>query len=197
MQQPGPDGGARTVSYRAAGVVLLVAHLLFVGWYALRPLDVPWVSAPNTTPFATVRADLSLGFPGAVRPLAAGLGLLAPLGVLLPLAGGRVAVSAFASLCRSTLAGGVLAMLLEIAQTGVPGQRVDIDSVLLAIVGTAAAHLLVVPAVRRRARNRRGTPSEVSPPLRPGEENPEFSPGCPGGISQGSTPRLPRVGTAP
>ncbi|MEU6443247.1 VanZ family protein [Streptomyces sp. NPDC047046] len=197
MEQPGPDGGARTAHYRAAGVVLLVAHLMFVGWYALRPLDVPWVSAPNTTPFATVRADLALGFPGAVRPLAAGLGLLAPLGVLLPLVGGRVAVSAFASLCRTTLAAGVLAMLLEIAQTGVPGQTVDIDSVLLAIAGTATAHLLVVPAVRRRTRNRRGTPSAVPPPLRPEEEIPEYSQGCPGGLSQGSTPRIPRVGTAP
>ncbi|EFG65237.1 VanZ family protein [Streptomyces sp. SPB074] len=197
MQQPGPDGGARTIHYRAAGVVLLVAHLLFVGWYALRPLDVPWVSAPNTTPFATVRADLALGFPGAVRPLAAGLGLLAPLGVLLPLVGGRVEVSAFASLCRSTLAGGVLAMLLEIAQTGVPGQTVDIDSVLLALVGTATAHLLVVPALRRRARNRRGSPSGVRLRLHPEGENPEPSQGGPGGVSPGSTPRIPRVGTAP
>ncbi|WP_030998871.1 VanZ family protein [Streptomyces sp. NRRL F-5630] len=197
MQQPGPDGGARTVSYRAAGVVLLVAHLLFVGWYVLRPLDVPWVSAPNTTPFATVRADLALGFPGAVRPLAAGLGLFAPLGVLLPLVGGRVEVSAFASLCRTTLASGVLAMLLEIAQTGVPGQRVDIDSVVLALVGTATAHLLVVPAVRRRARNRHGAPSGAFRPLRPEEENPSYSPGSPGESSQGPTPRIPRVGTAP
>ncbi|WP_431034011.1 VanZ family protein [Streptomyces sp. P6-2-1] len=197
MQQPGPDGGARTVRYRAAGVVLLLGHLLFVGWYTLRPLDVPWVSAPNTTPFATVRADLALGFPGAVRPLATGLGLLAPLGVLLPLAGGRVEVSAFASLCRTTLAGGVLAMLLEIAQTGVPGQRVDIDSVVFALVGTATAHLLVVPAVRRRARLRRAAPSPVPLPLRPEEENPETPQGCPGGVSQGSTPRITRVGTAP
>lgn len=83
----GSDGTA-VIRFRAAGVSLLLAHLLLVGWLTLRPLDVPWMGASNLRPFAGIRADLSLGPVEAARRIGEGLLLLAPLGVLLPMAGG-------------------------------------------------------------------------------------------------------------
>lgn len=93
VQRQGSDGGSAVTRVRVAGGVLLVAHLALVAWITLRPLDVPWVSAANLRPFAGLRADLALGPEVAARRIAAGLGLLAPLGVLLPMAGGRLVVS--------------------------------------------------------------------------------------------------------
>ena len=89
VQRQGSIGGSAAIRFRAAGGVLLVAHLAFVAWFTLRPLDVPWVSAANLRP---VRGD-----PGrsgarpeaAARRIGEGLLLLAPLGVLLPMAHGR------------------------------------------------------------------------------------------------------------
>lgn len=183
MQRQSHDGGPRPVRYRATGAILLVVHLLFVGWFSLRSLDVPWVSAANLTPFAGIRADLSLSAPQAARRIGAGLGLLAPLGVLLPLADGRLRVSRLGSLVRTTTAGALFALVLELLQTGVPGQVVDVDSVLLSAAGVALAHVLVVPAARARLR-RRG--ERVRSALPRPEEFP-----------QGATPTIPRVGIAP
>lgn len=80
--------GQTVIHFRAVGVTLLVAHLLFVGWLTLRPLDVPWITAANFEPLAGIRADLALGPAEAARRIGGALLLLAPLGVLLPMAGG-------------------------------------------------------------------------------------------------------------
>nr|WP_223182979.1 MULTISPECIES: VanZ family protein [unclassified Streptomyces] len=143
---------------RVTGFFLLVAHLLLVAWVGLRPRDVAWVTAPNTVPLAGLRADLALGGAAAARLIAEGLLLLAPLGVLLPMADGRLDVSGWGSLLRTTAAGALVSLALELLQTAVPGQVVDVDSVLLNTAGVALAHLLFVPAgrvlLRRRSRAR-------------------------------------------
>jgi glycopeptide antibiotics resistance protein len=162
------------------GGVLLVAHLAFVAWCALRPLDVPWVMPANLHPFAGIRADLALGRAEAVRRIGAELALLAPLGVLIPMAHGRVDASPLGSLVRTVAAGTLLSLGIELLQTGVPGQVTDVDSLLLNAVGVALAHLALVPAGRTWLR-RRGGHAERRP------EEP----------SQGRTPTIPRVGIAP
>ncbi|MFD5771265.1 VanZ family protein [Streptomyces sp. NPDC127049] len=190
MQRQGSGGNAAVV-VRVTGFVLLVAHLLLVAWVGLLPRDVAWVTAPNTVPLAGLRADLALGPAEAARLIAEGLLLLAPLGILLPMCEGRLDVSPWASLARTTAAGALVSLALELLQTAVPGQVVDVDSVLLNTLGVALAHLLVVPAVRARLRRRR----EPSGGGRRG--------GGRGGsqgrvvigneTDQGLTPRIPRV----
>ncbi|MFJ4710995.1 VanZ family protein [Streptomyces sp. NPDC088785] len=180
MQRHRPGGHAAAVRIRTAGFALLAAHLLLVAWIMLRPLDVPWVSAANLHPLAGIRADLALGWREGAARIGGGLVLLAPLGFLLPLAGGRVHVSVWGSLVRTVAAGALISLGIELLQTGVPGQVVDIDSVLLNTVGVAVAHLVVVPVLR--ARLRRGT--EGAPLL---VEEP----------AQGRTPTITRVGIAP
>lgn len=183
--------GPAVIRFRAAGLTLLLAHLLFVGWLTLRPLDVPWMTAANFQPFAGIRADLALGTAEAVRRIGEGLLLLAPLGILLPMAGGRLLVSPWASLARTVAAGALLSMAIELAQTGVPGQVVDVDSLLLNTAGVALAHLLVVPLSRSRLRrgNRAGAGdlSRIGSGARPSW----------GETPQGSTPTITRVGIAP
>ncbi|WP_406392616.1 VanZ family protein [Streptomyces sp. NBC_00887] len=182
--------GSAVIRFRAAGVLLLLAHLLFVGWLTLRPLDVPWVTAANLQPFAGIRADLAFGPVEAARRIGEGLLLLAPLGVLLPMAGGRLLVSPWASLARTVAAGALISMAIELGQTGVPGQVVDVDSMLLNTVGVALAHLLVVPV--SRARLRRGNRAGAGDLARLRGEA-RFRSEAP----QGSTPTISRVGIAP
>ncbi|WP_053914616.1 VanZ family protein [Streptomyces sp. SCSIO 75703] len=183
MQREGSIGGRAAIRIRATGSVLLVAHLVLVAWFTLRPLDVPWVAPPNLRPLAGVRADLALGWPAAVRSLGGSLLLLAPLGVLLPVVNGRLAVSPLASLLRTTAAAALLSLGIELLQTGVPGQVVDVDSLWLNTLGVALAHLAVVPAGRARLRRRveRERPADL----------PRDEP------LQGRTPTIPRVGIAP
>ncbi len=176
-------GGLAAIRFRAAGALLLVAHLAFVGWITLRPLDVPWVTAANLQPFAGIKADLALGPRAAAHRIGEGLGLLAPLGFLLPLAAGRLHASKLGSFLRTVAAGAMLSLGIELLQTAVPGQVVDIDSLLLNTAGVAIAHLAVVPAARSRIRRWKGEPREL--PL-PRDE-----------ASQGPTPTIPRVGIAP
>ncbi|MGW1880957.1 VanZ family protein [Streptomyces sp. NPDC001970] len=188
MQRQG-SGGSAAIRFRVAGVVLLLAHLALVGWLTLRPLDVMWVTAANLEPLAGIKADLALGPVQAARRIGEGLLLLAPLGVLLPMAGGRLVVSPWASLARTVAAGALLSLGIELLQTGVPGQVVDVDSLLLNTAGVALAHLAVVPAGRARLRRRRrrqsaGPRKQRGPLLR--EDT-----------SQGPTPTIPRVGIAP
>ncbi|MFI9628726.1 VanZ family protein [Streptomyces sp. NPDC052042] len=172
------------IRFRAAGILLLLAHLLFVGWLTLRPLDVPWMTASNLQPLAGIRADLALGPVEATRRIGGELLLLAPLGVLLPMAGGRLFVSPWASMARTVAAAALISLGIALAQTGVPGQRVDVDSLLLNTVGVALAHLLVVPMCRARLRRRKRR--RTGPAPRPADEK-----------AQGSTPTIPRVGIAP
>ncbi|MGW2995993.1 VanZ family protein, partial [Streptomyces sp. NPDC001193] len=118
---------------RLLGGGLLIAHLLLVGWLTLRPLDVPWAAAANLTPLEGIRADLSYGPLEAARRIGEALALLAPLGVLLPLANGNLAPSplaAWSSLGRTAAAGVLVSLLIEMLQSSVPGQVVDVDSVL-------------------------------------------------------------------
>ncbi|KAA0935411.1 MULTISPECIES: VanZ family protein [Streptomyces] len=188
MQRQGSDGGSAVIRVRAAGGLLLVAHLALVAWITLRPLDVPWVSAANLRPFAGIRADLAMGPEAAARALGKGLLLLAPLGVLLPLVGGRLFVSPLLSLLRTVAAGALLSLGIELLQTGVPGQVVDVDSLLLNTVGVALAHLACVPAARGALRRRAETRDRAAA-LR-GREAAEEA-------AQGLTPTIPRVGIAP
>ncbi|MEV8534937.1 VanZ family protein [Streptomyces sp. NPDC051211] len=181
-------GGSAAIDHRlrVLGGVLLATHLLLVGWLTLRPLDVPWAAAPNLTPLAGIRVDLAYGPLEAARRIGCALALLAPLGVLLPLVSGRLAPSplaAWSSLARTTAAGTLVSLVIELLQTAVPGQVVDVDSVLLNTAGVALAHLAVVPALRarlRRARVARDTAVKMEAPG-----------------SQGRTPRIPRVGLDP
>jgi glycopeptide antibiotics resistance protein len=183
VQRQGSNGGSAAIRVRVAGGVLLVAHLALVAWITLRPLDVPWVRPANLHPFADIRADLALGWPEAARRIGKGLALLAPLGVLLPMAGGRLDVSPLASLARTVAAGSLISLGIELLQTGVPGQVVDIDAILLGTAGVTLAHLLVVPAARHRLRRRAEHRRRAA--LRREEPSP------------GRTPTIPRVGMAP
>ncbi|MEU3063179.1 VanZ family protein [Streptomyces subrutilus] len=171
------DTAATAIRFRLrlASGAALAAHLLLVGWLTLRPLDVPWAAAANLSPLAGIRADLAAGPLEAARRIGEGLALLAPLGVLLPLAGGRLApsrLSAWSSLARTAAAGALVSVCIEMLQTAVPGQVVDVDSVLLNTVGVLLAHLAVVPVLRARLRRSRAA--------------------C-----QGATPRITRVGLGP
>ncbi|MFC8171796.1 MULTISPECIES: VanZ family protein [unclassified Streptomyces] len=150
------SGGSAAVVVRATGFVLLLAHLLLVAWVSLRPRDVAWVTAPNTIPLDGLRADLALGSAEAARLIGEGLLLLAPLGVLLPMADGRLDVPGWASLARTAAAGALVSLAVELLQTAVPGQVVDVDSVLLNTAGVVLAHLLLVPAGRSLLRRRSG-----------------------------------------
>ncbi|MFE7167457.1 VanZ family protein [Streptomyces sp. NPDC057616] len=183
MQRQGSIGGSAAIRIRVTGVVLLVAHLAFVAWLTLRPLEVPWVTPPNLRPFAGIRADLALGGPVAARRIGAGLALLAPLGVLLPAAHGRLRVSPFASFVRTVAAGALVSLGILLLQTGVPGRVPDVDALLLNTVGVAVAHLAVVPAARAWLR-RRSQPGDRAAVRQ--EE-----------AAQGRTPTFPRVGIAP
>ncbi|MER5810370.1 VanZ family protein [Streptomyces sp. NPDC002033] len=150
---------------------LLAAHLVLVGWLTLRPLDVPWAAAANLDLLEGIRADLSYGPLEAAHRIGDGLALLAPLGALLPLAGGRLALTplaAWASLARTAAAAVLISLSIEMLQTAVPGQVVDVDSLLLNTLGVVLVHLAVVPALRARVRRSREP--------------------------QGSTPRITRVG---
>ncbi|MYS12605.1 VanZ family protein [Streptomyces sp. SID4982] len=160
MQRQGSIGGSAANRIRVTGAILLVAHLALVAWLTLRPLDVPWVRPANLRPLAGLRADLALGWPQAGLRIGEGLALLAPLGVLLPMADGRLTVSPLASLLRTVAAGALISLGIALMQTGVPGRVVDVDVLLLNTAGVLLAHLTVVPAgrawLRRRIRSTAG-----------------------------------------
>ncbi|GAA3048283.1 hypothetical protein GCM10020000_30660 [Streptomyces olivoverticillatus] len=89
----------------------------------------------------------------------------APLGVLLPWAGGRIAVSPLGSLTRTVFTCAMLSLALQVVQSGVAGQVLDVDGLLLNLSGVTLAHLAVVPAIRARLRRRSdGGPYPAPPP---------------------------------
>ncbi|MFF8288183.1 VanZ family protein [Streptomyces sp. NPDC016309] len=200
VQRLGTDGSA-VIRFRAAGLILLIAHLVLVAWLTLRPRDVMWVTAANLEPLAGIKADLALGPAEAARRIGAGLLLLAPLGVLLPMAGGRLAVSPWASLARTVVAGALVSLGIELLQTAVPGRVVDVDALLLNTTGVALAHLAVVPAWRGRLRRRDRGPGRDGGPRAAGGGGRGRGRRGMGllreDVSQGATPRIPRVGVAP
>ncbi|MFD6322658.1 VanZ family protein [Streptomyces sp. NPDC058442] len=183
MQRQGPVGVTAASRVRVTGGLLLAAYLVFVAWCTLRPLNVPWVTPTNLRLFDGIRADFALGWGAGARRVGEGLALLAPLGVLLPMAGGRLAVSPLGSLVRTMAAAALLSLGIEMLQTAVPGRVVDVDALLLNTVGAALAHVAVVPAgrawLRRRAVHRAGGGTLREEP------------------AQGRTPTIPRVGIAP
>ncbi|MEU4254840.1 VanZ family protein [Streptomyces fradiae] len=194
------------IRYRVAGLALLFVHLLLVGWLTLRPLDVMWVTAANLEPLAGIKADLALGPAEAARRIGEGLVLLAPLGVLLPLADARLDVARWASLLRTVAAGALVSLGIELLQTAVPGRVVDVDAVLLNTAGVALAHVAVVPAWRARLRRRLDAApggGVAGPRAGAGAEPASGRRRRRGGAlrredaPQGATPRIPRVGIAP
>lgn len=172
---------------RAVGLLLAAAYLTFVGWLVLRPHYLPWVAAPNLQPLATIRADLALPGLAGVRRLGLGLGLLAPLGVLLPMAGARLYVSGFVSFLRTVFAALMVSLVIEFVQTVVPGQIFDVDALLLNTAGVVVTYLAVVPAGRRVLRRRYLDQGRCA-----ADRAAEEAQGC-----QGPTPRISRVGMAP
>ncbi|MYR60090.1 VanZ family protein [Streptomyces sp. SID625] len=183
MQLEGSACGSAAFRVRVAGSVLLAAHLALVAWLMLRPLDVPWVMPANLRPLTTIRADLALGGALAVRRIGEGLVLLAPLGVLLPMAHGRIDSRPLPSGLRTTAAGALVSVGIALLQSGVPGRVVDVDTMLLNTAGVALVYGAVVPAFRARLRRRTGRPLRRTVPA---EET-----------AQGRTPTIPRVGIAP
>ena len=160
-REPGPPGDDPSDVHRGArllGLLLIGLQLAVVVWLASRPISAAWMTDTNLTPFATVRSELAVGTAHAYQELARGLLLLAPLGVLLPLAGGRLETAALPSFLRTVFAGLLIATGVELFQSSLTSHLLDVDDVLLAGIGVAGSHLLVVPAaralLRRRGRNR-------------------------------------------
>lgn len=208
MQRLGSGGPTAAPRIRVVGLLLLAAHLVLVGWMTLRPLSVPWVAPSNLHPLATIRADLAHGPRAALEGIGGGLLLLAPFGVLLPLATGRLHRPLPGTCARTVFAGAMVSALISLVQTAVPGQVVDVDSVLLNSAGIALAAVLVFPLLRRwLLRHDRGNPAG---PARPAHPKRAARVVRAGGASpararvplrdeagQGSPPRATRVGMAP
>ncbi|WP_369203728.1 VanZ family protein [Streptomyces sp. PU-14G] len=204
MQRLGSGGLTSASRIRAAGFLLLAVHLCLVGWLMLRPLSVPWMAPANLHPLATIRAALADGPRAALAGLGPALLLLAPFGVLLPLATGRLHRRLPGTVARTTFAGAMLSVGLTLVRTGVPGQVVDVDSVLLNTAGVALAAGCVFPLVRRGLRPRDGRRGGSRLPdggQRSGAAGRQTQAGT--GVrlreetSQGTPPRATRVGMAP
>ncbi|QMU72619.1 VanZ family protein [Streptacidiphilus sp. P02-A3a] len=154
-----PDEGHQVhQGARRLALLLMALQLAAVVWLAFRPISAAWMTDTNLTPFATVRSELSVGTAHAYLELARGLLLPAPLGLLLPLAGGRLDAPALPSFLRTVFASLLLATGIELFQSTLTSHLLDVDDVLLAGIGVALTHLLLVPAsraaLRRRGRNR-------------------------------------------
>ncbi|MQS12573.1 VanZ family protein [Streptomyces kaniharaensis] len=135
-------------SLRQVGVAGLAVHLTLVLWLVLRPLPVAWVYDANLTPLASLRSS-------TVWQVVGELLLLAPLGVLLPLAGGRLRARWLPSFLRTTGASALLATGLEFLSSWTPGHVLNVDHILFAVIGVAVAHIAFVPAMRALLRDRR------------------------------------------
>lgn len=198
VQRLGRGGGtaASAPRIRVAGFVLLIAYLAVVGWVTLRPLSVPWVPPANLQPFATIRSDLDEASSDALAGLARGLALLAPLGVLLPLASWHPARPLAVTCARTVPAGALISSAILLLQSGVPGHSVNIDAVVLNTAGVTLACLLVFPLVRAWLRRRYG-------PVLPWGGGYDQGTGPHGPlpladeVPAGTPPRAARVGIAP
>ncbi|MFD4654882.1 VanZ family protein [Kitasatospora sp. NPDC058444] len=133
---------------RLAGLAGLTGHLALVLWLVLRPLPVAWVYDANLTPLASLRSSSGWQVVGELL-------LLAPLGVLLPLAGGRLRAPWLPSFLRTTGVSALLATALEFLSSWAPGHVLNVDHILLAVAGVAVAHLALVPGLRHLLRDRR------------------------------------------
>ncbi|MFF4381970.1 VanZ family protein [Kitasatospora sp. NPDC001547] len=133
---------------RLAGLAGLTGHLALVLWLVLRPLPVAWVYDANLTPLASLRSSSAWQVLGELL-------LLAPLGVLLPLAGGRLRAPWLPSFLRTTGVSALLATALEFLSSWAPGHVLNVDHILFAAAGVAVAHLALVPGLRLLLRDRR------------------------------------------
>ncbi|MCG6496449.1 VanZ family protein [Kitasatospora sp. A2-31] len=147
--------------FRLAGLFALTVHLALAGWLVLRPLPVAWVYDANLTPLASLRFTTAWQVLGELL-------LLAPLGVLLPLAGGRLHARWFPSFLRTTGASALLATALEFLASWTPGHVLDVDRILFAVIGAAGTHLAIVPVSRSLLQHsaRRPRPARPEPPAR-------------------------------
>ncbi|NJQ00619.1 VanZ family protein [Streptomyces zingiberis] len=192
MQHHG-RGARAAFRFRATGLLLLVGYLLYLGWLTLRPPALPWVTAANLRPLATIRAELALGLWPAVQHLGGTLLLLAPLGVLLPWAVGRLEGSLLTSLARTVFTGVLVSLGLALLQTNRSGRPLDVDSLVLHLTGVAIAHAALVPVLRgwtrRGAERARASASAGAPSATGGSSR--------GEPFQGRAPRISGVGTVP
>ncbi|MEU8926814.1 VanZ family protein [Kitasatospora sp. NPDC048545] len=140
---------------RLTGLAGLACHLALVLWLVLRPLPVAWVYDANLTPLASLRSSTGWQVVGELL-------LLAPLGVLLPLAGGRLRAPWLPSFLRTTGVSALLATGLEFLSSWTPGHVLNVDHILFAVIGVAAAHLALVPGLRHLLRGRRPRVPRVS-----------------------------------
>ncbi|MEV6208295.1 VanZ family protein [Kitasatospora sp. NPDC051914] len=152
-----PQGAFRPLRV-AARLLPVVYGLLLVG-LVLRPAAVGWTYPANLTPLASVERALTLGGYAGAWELATGILPLAPFGVLLPLASGRLRTAWLPSFLRTVGGAALLATGLEILKSWAPGHVLNVDDIILGTAGAAACHLLVVPAARAlllnaRSRNR-------------------------------------------
>ncbi|MFF7454983.1 VanZ family protein [Kitasatospora sp. NPDC008115] len=141
---------------RVVGLLGLTVHLVLVCWMVLRPLPVAWVYDANLTPLASLRSS-------SAGQLLSELLLLTPLGVFLPLAGGRLTTRWLPSFLRTTGASALLATALEFLSSWAPGHVLNVDHILLAVAGVAAVHLALVPAGRTFLLHRATTPRTPAP----------------------------------
>ncbi|MFC7181069.1 VanZ family protein, partial [Kitasatospora paranensis] len=133
---------------RTAGRLLLVGHLVLLGWLVLRPVAASWTYPANLTPFASVDRALALGGFAGLRQLASGVLPMAPFGVLLPAALGRLRTPWAASFLRTVGGTALIATGFEILESWTPGRVLNVDDILLGTVGAALCHLAVLPAAR-------------------------------------------------
>ncbi|WP_052708811.1 VanZ family protein [Streptomyces sp. NRRL S-495] len=173
---------------RAVGLFGLALHLLLMGWLVLRPLPVAWVYDANLTPLASLRFS-------SAGQLLGELLLPAPLGVLLPLAGGRLGTPWLPSFLRTTGASALLATALEFLSSWAPGHVLNVDHILLAVVGVAAAHLALVPAGRALLLRREAGP--LGPVDHASQPDPAPTPLPVPDIAPASVPAPPRAAAAP
>ncbi|WP_051710888.1 VanZ family protein [Streptomyces sp. NRRL S-350] len=147
-------------SLRLAGLAGLACHLTLVLWLVLRPLPVAWVYDANLTPLASLRSSTAWQVAGELL-------LLAPLGILLPLAGGRLRAPWLPSFLRTTGACALLGTALEFLSSWAPGHVLNVDHILFAVIGVAVVHLTLVPGLRRLLRERRPAAPRASGPADP------------------------------
>ncbi|MEW1909678.1 VanZ family protein [Kitasatospora sp. NPDC085895] len=152
-----PPEACRTL--RTTARLLLAGYAVLLAWLVLTPNAVNWTYPANLTPLASVDRALALGGYAGARQLAAGILPLAPFGVLLPIAVGRLRTPVLPSFLRTVGGAALLATGLEILKSWTPGHVLNVDDIILGTAGAAACHLLLVPAARAllrlRARRRR------------------------------------------
>jgi glycopeptide antibiotics resistance protein len=165
---------------RSAALVLLTLHVALLGWLLLRPVPSAWAYDANLTPFATLHRAFSSGSSPALGQTLAAVAQTAPLGVLLPLVGGRLRTAWVLSFLHAIGCSALFATGLEVLETST-GRVLNVDDVLLGVIGAALAHLLVVPATRAVLRARAGRSGRVLGLGGDPENDPESGVGLTGG----------------